>query len=1303
MKKNDLFYLQHILDAILKRRFKMINKQKLLNLFLFITVMLTFTSPLSASNIMLNTQWNDFSEGIGDFIYFSNPTKLYELDDQNDTLHLTKASDNMNDIFRSAQICTRLPVSGDFDVRINYKIIEPLQNGDQLELQIYGKSFYFFAVRSNESGLGGQNVHVFYGEDEGTIAPNPCIPFSAMEGTLRVTRSGEMLTAYAKSSDSNDYQMIYSHSFNSNEEVYFKISLQSQPYSHGVQDVHLDDFRVMGQTLRVLDNDTLPIFISDGTPPYSIINYDSQIIGINIQDNIIAVSGIQNGFTDLTVKDANEQMQYINVQVMPPARIWGNLRNEENQPVPNVHIQLDSLHKDEQIFSQPDGSFVFNDLYPGEIEITVKPDPSTSLLPVFKTFMINQGEHKYFNNDQLKTGTKVIGTLKKPDNQPFPDATIYAPPLGPAFASKSSENGDFILCLPQGEWYLDARPENGMGLFPLKINVQNQDIIQLGDVVTYNYSDENRISGLVMGEISPWDNLQVVAFAGDLNIQPGNIQYVAPFAVGELNNGNNYELFSPAGVQIQLFLVSNAEEQEKETSITILEHHPDVQAAKDNENFSFTSGGYSIQSNILWKGNPISDCRAVLINTQTSQMVAFADSNKNGSLDFHHIFPSSYEIQIDTEMYTGRSEPFSVSDNGRVPDVNVTSTEISGTIYGSDGIGIAYISGQIYGESCWKDWVAEFNSGIDGKFSVQIPPGNYYLVLQPPNDTEPRYTQLWWSVNGDASNCDEASPVNVPDGGVAQNIDFHLIPGVLVKGYVKSSSGEPLARVCINALNQACDGMHVGGSQTQEDGSYELILPPGNYVLQTNTGCDQQNAHYKDQYWDHSDTCQQASFINLIEGKNLNNINFDLQLGIQLHGRVVDSNHEPILDLRVGIWHESAHIYRETITNDEGQFSLKGLPEGIAYIEVKPDLEKNKAGFNARVSIKGPHDITFPEIVIKDGYAVSGKLIHSNNTPVGNIELECFGVNLFNDTDTDENGNFLFVLSDGDWTIFLDDDDIEVGLIPFNFSVEGKSVNLGDIVVFDHTPENQISGTIDLSINPTGEVEVVLFPSSTDFSPENFHFLHPLDYSEPDEQGHFQLHSPNDMESMIVLISLLDEDNYEVESGTIFQIKDGINSPQSGVSLQWHEDGYSLSGCLEIYNGRIKGNENAMLYRIENDEPIFAGFSQFDSNACFQMLNVPSGNYKIAVSLPDYDIIQYTEIFNLSSSYQLSPIVIHGNDFLKGDINGNNLLDLSDAIIGLRLASDLDVNTNVFLDADINKDGLLGIHESIFVLRRITK
>ncbi|MBF0452567.1 MAG: carboxypeptidase regulatory-like domain-containing protein [Candidatus Magnetomorum sp.] len=1287
----------------------MLKKQVFPCLSIILTVIFLATNPSWATpKPMINTYWNDFSEGMGHEMSFHDPSGLYALDDQNGTLHISKNSDDLYDFFRAAKISTQIPISGDFDIRIDFQLMEPLQNGDQLELQIYGETFYFFAVRSNESGLGGQNVHVFYGENEGSIAPTPCIAFTAMEGTLRVKREGETLTAFAKSHSMDDFQIIFSYAFPVSD-VHFKLSIQSQPFSHGAQDVHLDNFRIMLPNLCVLENGTRPVSISDGAQPYSIVNFDSTVINITPDNEMLYISGSQAGASRLTISAADQQLNHIFVRVIPQGNLSGSLRDENNQPVPNVSIEIESLHRYASISTQNDGFFEFNGLYPGPLEITMRPQVSSGLLPVFKSFMLKEGEHLSLNGITLKKGTCVSGTLKKPDNTALSSAMLFIPGLGKTSAMQPSENGHFMLCLPRGEWFLNLSSNDDYGLYPVSITVQDQDTIQLGEIFTYAYSQENRISGRVFGSnITPWDYLQVVAFPAELDIHQGNIAHVSPFAFGDVNIDNNYELFTPSGQAVQLFLVSSLDEPFAGSSVTILDHHASVTSPKSNESFDFNVSGYTIQSQVLFQNQPVPNCQAVLISVQTRHMVAFADTDNNGRLTFYHVPPSDYEISVENDSYSGTTPMFNVYNDGYVPDVYLSSIVpemeyISGTIFGADNMGIPYLSGQVFADNCWNNFVANFQSEENGQYRVQVPPGNYFLMLHANPQSNPKSIQQWWAVNGGVADCMEASPVIVQPESSAQDINFTLIPGVLVTGAVTSANDTPLTTICIQARHDACKGQSVAGTQSFDHGRYEMVLLPGEYALQA-SGCNDHNMAYMDQFWNHAESCAQATILQIPEGhQTIENIDFKLTIGYLLHGRVVDSSHTPIAHLTVGIWHERAAQWRETDTDDQGHFTLMGIPEGSAFIEIKPDIANRRAGYREREIISGPREIQLSDIVLQDGFLVTGKLLRPDSTPVIDAELECFAEDHYIDLKTNDIGEFSQLLSPGIWTIMLDEDDRDVSLIPFTFTVQDSDINLGDRFVYLHSPDNRISGTVQVPFTPVGNLEVILFPATVDFSPEQFHLVHPFNFSEPDDLGQFQVHVPNDIESMLVLISMIDEDSGEVETGTVFQMINGIHSPQSNVSFQWQEEGHLLSGCLLPYNDVIKGNETVLLYRMENESTLFAGFSEMPADGCFRLFNVPSGTYQVVVNVPDAQFFEQTEWFDLTSSHILPPIIVYGKEIVSGDINGNGMLDLSDVLIGLRVAADLPVNQTLFLRTDINTDGIIGMQESVYVLRNIAQ
>jgi hypothetical protein len=1503
------------------------SKQK--RLFPLAIVVMLFMSSTLFANPMINQYWNDFSGGMGDALTFFNPTKMYILDDQNGSIHISKSADDVGDYFRTAKLCTQMPISGNFDIRVDFQLIESLQDGGQLELQALGESFYFFVVRSNEAGLGGQNVHVYYGMDEGSIAPNPCIAFNADSGTLRITREGEMLTAYAKSESTNDYQTIFSYSFPISD-VYFKLAIQSQPLCHGAQSVKLDNFRIMTDNILILENESRMFMVSDGIQPYNALSHDPSTANgsfTNESPELLDISAFQVGSTSLTVTDSSGQSNQTFVQVLHSGRVSGRVSDDKNQPLANISVQIDSLFRNETMITQVEGFFNFEMLYPGPFEMKILPPAEDGFLPQTRNLFLQEGEQINLNDIHLEKGTRVTGSLKKPDNTSFAQAILYIQGLEREYATQTNDNGDFTLCLPEGDWYLDLASTDDYGLFPLKINVQGQEIIELGNISTYAHIDENRISGKVFGSnITPWDYLQVVAFPADITINPETIDHISPFAVGYLNRDNNYELFSQAGASVQLFLVSSMDEPGVESSVTILEHHPEISSPKMNESFSFKIKGFSIQSKILWHNQPAENCGAILINTQTGNMVAFTQSDKNGDVFFYHVQPSEYEIWVENDLFSGKSSLFSVDENVDVPNVNVLSkvrrylyddfsgyqfnsnkwelpetghsiennqaslylsgntaseiqlvipgnypyistlvqisndshasenasalaiiggkfyndthspetpsenltvegniiaeiqfsthtfsglqaravisremnanerneivsyplnsfinydhqyeasilfTEeevlfqlkevqsqqissyrytietnayppvapvlylanqirvepngegsmhaffddvhladlpyqieyISGTIFGADNTGVANIHGQIFADSCRNSFVANFQSGENGQYMVPVSPGTYYIVLDSTPYSDNQYVEQWWMENGGVFDCMDASPVVVEPENPAQNINFTLIQGVLLSGLVTSDTGTPLKDVCIHAKYDPCDGPPVGNAQTLENGMYEMIIPAGSYFIQANTGCSDQNSVWMDQFWNQKNICHEANMLQVnIDQHHIDNINFSLESGFQLHGRIVDSDHEPLEQLRVGIWHESARQWRETKTDEQGNFTLSGIPEGVCFINIEADFMNRRSGYQDRVIISGPKEIEFPEIVIQNGYIVTGKFVRPDNTPVSDIELECFANQNYIDLETDDSGVFSQILSTGHWTIILDEDDIDVSLIPVTFTVNDTDLDLGNIYVYTHSATNRISGVVDISFEPEGNLEVVLFPSTTDFSPENFDMIHPLNFSEPNDLGEFQLHVPTDIESMVVLISMIDEDENDAEQGTILQIINNLHSPQSDVSLQAYNEGYTLNGCVNLYNDVVKGNESILLYRIVNNNPLFTGFSEMPPDGCFQLFNVPPGTYQLVINVPDYQVSKQTDMFNIPESTSLPPIMIYGMEMLKGDLNGDGCVNLSDVIIGLRLAAKMDVQQHIFFKADVNNDGVIGICESIDVLKRI--
>jgi hypothetical protein len=206
-----------------------------------IPCLLLFAIVIMAAPSQAVTLNFDFSQGMGTEFYFYNPTSQFALDETGEELRMTKAADGTDESLKLAKVVSQFLIGGNFDVSIDYKLNLPLNDGGQLGFQLYGHNFIFFSVRSNESWLGGDQYHTFLGPRN--IQPIPAFPTTDRGGTLRFVRESNIISAYFKSPDSEEYTLIYSEIFD-NIYVRFAMVLQNQPSSTSPLNASFRNLRV---------------------------------------------------------------------------------------------------------------------------------------------------------------------------------------------------------------------------------------------------------------------------------------------------------------------------------------------------------------------------------------------------------------------------------------------------------------------------------------------------------------------------------------------------------------------------------------------------------------------------------------------------------------------------------------------------------------------------------------------------------------------------------------------------------------------------------------------------------------------------------------------------------------------------------------------------------------------------------------------------------------------------------------------------------------------------------------------------
>lgn len=213
-----------------------------------------------------------------------------------------------------------------------------------------------------------------------------------------------------------------------------------------------------------------------------------------------------------------------------------------------------------------------------------------------------------------------------------------------------------------------------------------------------------------------------------------------------------------------------------------------------------------------------------------------------------------------------------------------------------------------------------------------LPTGSYFIRAQP-GLTRGYLLQYY----DRTTNLAGAVPVGITAGTTTSNINFQLSPAGWIEGVVSNTSGLLLAGIDLDIF-EATTGDHLTRSAlTKSNGTYQIgPVPPGQYKLRCDPALGQ---GYAVEYFDGKLTKALADVIVVAGGTGTSNVNFTLDPGGSLSGRVLTADSgQPVAAVDIDVFQAGTLLWLDqgAKTGADGRFALGPLPAGTYVLRADP-------------------------------------------------------------------------------------------------------------------------------------------------------------------------------------------------------------------------------------------------------------------------------------------------------------------------------------------------------------------------------
>lgn len=245
---------------------------------------------------------------------------------------------------------------------------------------------------------------------------------------------------------------------------------------------------------------------------------------------------------------------------------------------------------------------------------------------------------------------------------------------------------------------------------------------------------------------------------------------------------------------------------------------------------------------------------------------------------------------------------------------------VSGTVSAQSGLlsGITVAAYNAVGQL-----VVTTNTDVQGRYTLALPAGTYRLLAYDLNG-------VWaTSFYSNASSFETSARLPLSQSQSLNGINFTLVLGIQVSGFVNAGA-TPLSGMVVAAYN--LDGTRRAFERTRGDGSFSLVLPPGQYKFVTYDD----NQNYATQFFSGQTSFQSAQVVTVTGPTST--ISFNVTFGARVTGRVIDRETAlPVSSVEVTAYDLAGNLVASVVPDSTGRFSL-ALPPGIyKFVVVDPE------------------------------------------------------------------------------------------------------------------------------------------------------------------------------------------------------------------------------------------------------------------------------------------------------------------------------------------------------------------------------